>query len=276
MKRLLLFILLGPVFAGMAYADGSLEPFRGHKGHLTITGGTAPVQLMRGAARRIMTFNPDIEITVTGESSGAGIRKVGEGEAQIGNTGRPLREEEIKKYGLVSFPFAIDGVAVAVHPRNPVTELSKAQLEDIYNGRITNWREVGGHDAPIKVYSRPHDSGARDTFEEKALNSPPEQETGEVLRSNGAMKTAISRDLYGIGYLALGHLDKTIKALKIDGMIPNQENAANGNYTVTRYLYMNTRGEPTGLTESFINYIFSPEGAELIRKAGYIPFVEKD
>ena len=104
-----------------------LDAFKGMKGTLDIAGGTAHIPVMKEAAKRIMTANPDIRITVAGGGSGVGVQQVGEGLVQIGNTGRALKESEIKKYGLVSFPFAIDGVAVAVNPKNPVSGLSKAQ-----------------------------------------------------------------------------------------------------------------------------------------------------
>lgn len=256
-------------------ADKALEAFKDQKGQIDIAGGTAHIPVMKGAAKQIMTYNPDVRITVAGGGSGAGVQKVGEGLAQIGNTGRALKEGEIQKYGLVTFPFAIDGVAVAVNPKNPVDGLSKAQLKDIFAGKIKNWKEVGGADAPIALYVREDGSGTRETFEERALDKGTSAESANVINSNGAMKTAISQNPDAIGYVGIGHLDNSIKGVKIDGMVPSQEGAANGDYKVTRLLYMNTKGEPTGIVESFVNYIFSPAGAELIKEAGYIPYVPK-
>ena len=195
---------------------------------------------MKGAAKNIMTANPDIRITVAGGGSGVGVQQVGEGLVQIGNTGRALKEKEIAKYGLQSFPFAIDGVALVVN-------------------------------APITVYTREDGSGTREVFVEKALKKGPIVASANVVNSNGAMKTAIGQDKLGIGYVGIGHVDKSVAALTFDKMIPSQENAASGAYTLTRLLYMNTKGAPSGLTKAFIDYIYSPEGSAIIEKSGYIP-----
>ncbi|MDL2260353.1 phosphate ABC transporter substrate-binding protein [Deltaproteobacteria bacterium OttesenSCG-928-K17] len=252
-------------------AAGDLDKFKGRQGDLNIAGGTAHIPVMTGAARKIMETSPAVKITVTGGGSGVGVQLAGEGLVQIGNTGRPLKAGEIEKYGLVSFPFAIDGVAVAVSPKNPVKELTKAQLADIFSGRISNWKEVGGSDAAINLYMREDGSGTREVFESKALAGGDSSSSANVVNSNGAMKTAISRDERAIGYVGIGHLDDSIRGVVIDGMTPSQENAANDTYKITRLLYMNTKGQPDGLVKDFIDYIYSDEGAEIIKGAGYIP-----
>lgn len=258
-------------FPSAALAAGSLDAFSGRKGTLDIAGGTAHIPVMKDAARNIMQVNPDIRITVTGGGSGVGVQKVGEGLVQIGNTGRALKEGEIRKYGLVSWPFAIDGVAAAVNPENPVGGLTKDQLKKIYAGEIANWKDVGGTDAAISLYIREDGSGTRETFEERGLDKGRASTKSNVVSSNGAMKTAIAQDKNAIGYVGIGHLDGTLKGLVLDGMTPSQENAKNGTYTVTRLLYMNTKGQPEGLTKAFIDYIYTPDGDAIIAKAGYIP-----
>lgn len=268
-------LIAGLFLAAQAFAANPLDAFKGQKGNIDIAGGTAHIPVMTGAARQIMEANPDIRITVTGGGSGVGVQKVGEGLVQIGNTGRALKEKEIANYGLVSFPFAIDGVAAAVNPKNPVNGLSKAQLKDVFAGKIRNWKEVGGNDAPISLYVREDGSGTRETFEDRGLDKGKSAPNANVINSNGAMKTAIALDPNAIGYVGIGHLDKSIKGLAVDGMIPNQENAADGKYTVTRLLYMNTKGEPKGIVKDFVDYIYSPAGAELIKGAGYIPYAKK-
>lgn len=274
MKRLLLTLGMALLGASVAVA-APLDSFKGQKGTIDIAGGTAHIPVMKKAAQAIMSTNPDIRITVAGGGSGVGVQKVGEGLVQIGNTGRALKQKEIDRYGLVSHPFAIDGVAIAVNPGNKVNSLSKAQLKDIFAGKITNWKELGGNDAAISLYVREDGSGTRETFEDRALDKGTSVQTANVVNSNGAMKTAIAQDPNAIGYVGIGHLDKSIQGVTIDGMIPSQENAAAGTYKITRLLYMNTKGEPTGLTALFVNYIFSEDGKRFTSESGYIPVDKK-
>ncbi|MDR2152522.1 MAG: phosphate ABC transporter substrate-binding protein [Helicobacteraceae bacterium] len=250
---------------------GDLDRFKDLKGSLDIVGGTAHIPVMKEAAKRIMRFNGEIKISVAGGGSGVGVQKVGEGLAQIGNTGRALKEGEIEKYGLKSYPFAIDGVAAIVHTSNKVGALSKAQLTDIFSGKIANWKEVGGIDAPIALYVREDGSGTRETFEERATNKTAPSQKSSVVNSNGAMKIAVGGDKNAIGYVGIGHLDDKVKGVTIDGMIPTQENASSGAYSVTRLLYMNTKADVSPLTKAFIDYIFSDEGQKIVIEAGYIP-----
>ncbi|MDY0274038.1 MAG: phosphate ABC transporter substrate-binding protein [Desulfomicrobium sp.] len=252
----------------------TLDAFQGQKGTINIAGGTAHIPVMKAAAQSIMTSVPDIRITVTGGGSGVGVQQVGEGLVDIGNTGRALKDSEIEKYGLQTFPFAIDGVAVAVHPENPVNGLTKDQLIKIFTGEITHWQDVGGSDAPITLYVREDGSGTRETFEERALDKATPSSNSNVSNSNGAMKTMISQDKNAIGYVGIGHLDASTKAVTIDGMEPSQENAQNGSYTITRLLYMNTKGEPQGLVRLFIDYVYSEDGQGFISAAGYIPVIK--
>ena len=268
---LVVILALALATAATAAPLDAFAPQAGLTGSLDIAGGTAHIPVMKEAAKRIMTVNPALRISVAGGGSGVGVQQVGEGLVAIGNTGRPLTKAEIQKYGLVSIPFAIDGVAVVVNPANPVTGLTGKQVADIFAGAITNWKDVGGKDAAITLYSREDGSGTREVFVEKALKKGPQAATANVVNSNGAMKTAIAQDPNGIGYVGIGHLGETIKGLHFDGMVPTQENAANGAYTVTRKLYMNTKGAPQGLTKAFIDYIFSPEGQAITKASGYIP-----
>ncbi|MHC4340601.1 MAG: phosphate ABC transporter substrate-binding protein [Planctomycetota bacterium] len=273
-RTLVLALLLAACSGGKEQAgevSEAVRPFEAHKGTLDIAGGTAHIPVMKEAQRRIMGAHPDIKITVAGGGSGVGVQKVGEGLVQIGNTGRPLSEEEAKKHGLRSFAFAIDGVAVAVHPRNPVRDLTTRQVKEIFEGRIANWRDVGGKDAPINLYVRDEASGTRKVFWKECLEKGPVAKNANVVSSNGAMKTAIANDEGAVGYVSIGHVDDSIQSVKLDGVKPSQESAASGKYKVTRKLFMNTKGEPAGLVAEFIRYILSGEGSEIVRDSGYIP-----
>lgn len=266
--------LLVMVMATAAFA-APLDSFKGQKGKLDIAGGTAHIPVMQEAAKRIMSINPDIRITVAGGGSGVGVKQVGEGLVSIGNTGRALKKDEIEKYGLVTFPFAIDGVAVVIHPSNKIKALTSQQVADIYAGKITDWKEVGGKSGAINVYGREDGSGTREVFTDKVINNGPVAASANIVSSNGAMKTSVAQDKRAIGYVGIGYLEKSLKAPLLDGMIATQKNAANGTYKVVRDLYMNTKGQPSGLTKLFIDYIFTPEGAEIIKASGYIPLPAK-
>lgn len=252
-----------------------LDSFKGQKGTIDIAGGTAHIPVMKEAAKRIMSVNPDIHITVAGGGSGVGVKQVGEGLVAIGNTGRALKKDEIEKYGLVTFPFAIDGVAVVIHPSSKIKSLTSKQVTDIYTGKITDWKEVGGEAGAINVYGREDGSGTREVFTDKVINNATAAASMNVVNSNGAMKTSVAQDKRAIGYVGIGYLDKSVKAPLLDGMTATQENAASGKYKIVRDLYMNTKGQPTGLTKLFIEYIFTPEGAEIIKDNGYIPLPKK-
>ena len=250
---------------------GELDAFAGKKGKIDIAGGTAHIPVMKDAAKRVMQANPDIRISVAAGGSGVGVQKVGEGLVEIGNTGRPLSDEEVAKYGLKSFAFAIDGVAVALHPKNPVANLSAAQVQEIFSGKVNSWKQVGGRDAAIHLFTRDEASGTREVFWEKLLKKGAIAESANVVASNGAMKSALAGDPDAIGYVSIGHVDETIKAPTLDGIAPTQDNARSGKYPIVRNLYMNTKGAPQGLTAAFIHYVMGPEGQQMTAAAGYLP-----
>ena len=260
-----LFLLCGTAGADM------LQQFAGQKGKIDIAGGTAHIPVMNEAAKRIQTVNPDIRITVEGGGTGVGVQKAGEGLVDIGNTGRALSEDEVAKYGLVSFAFAIDGVTVVINPANGVQDLSSTQVQDIFAGKILNWKDVGGADTPITLYTRDEASGTREVFWGKLLKKGVIADNANVVASNGAMKVAVAQDPGAIGYMSIGYVDAEVKAPLLDGIEPSQDNAKSGAYKVARKLYMNTKGDPTGLTKLFIDYVTGPECADIITNAGYIP-----
>jgi phosphate transport system substrate-binding protein len=250
---------------------GSLDVFRGEKGTVKISGGTAHIPVMKEAARLIMTANPDIQITIAGGGSGVGVKQVGEGLVDIGNTGRKPTDDEIRRYDLKLFLWAIDGVALIVNPNNKVRSLSKAQARDIYAGKIDNWKTLGGEDRKINIYTRDEASGTREVFWEKAIAKGTIAKGANVVVSNGAMKSAVSQDPYGIGYVSVGHIDKTVAPVTFDGVMPEIETVKSGKYTIARGLYSNTKGNPATLTKKFLDFLFTDEGQKIIAEKGFIP-----
>jgi phosphate transport system substrate-binding protein len=250
---------------------GDLDLFTGESGSLKISGGTAHIPVMKMAAQQIMTANPEIQISIAGGGSGVGIKQVGEGLVDIGNSGRKPSAAELEKYSLSLHQWAIDGVGVVVNPKNPVRALTSDQLKAIYAGKLTNWKRVGGPDKAINIYTRDAASGTRSVFWKKALGKGEISAKALFAASNGAMKTAVSQDPAAIGYVSVGHIDDSVAPVALDGVAPSLENVKTGDYKVARGLYSNTKGEPQGLTRKFIDYLYSPDGQKLILEKGFIP-----
>ncbi|EMS81392.1 phosphate ABC transporter substrate-binding protein [Desulfotignum phosphitoxidans] len=271
-KNIMLVVLMVAVtFFQVPAQAGAIDPFSGLSGEIRISGGTAHIPVMKEAAKQIMRANPEISISIAGGGSGVGIKQVGEGIVDIGNSGRAATDAEVEKYGLKLFKWAIDGVGAAVNPGNPVTSLTKAQLKDIYSGKITNWKDLGGKDAPITVYTRDESSGTRAVFWKKALDKGDIVSSANFVVSNGAMKTAIANDPNAIGYVSVGHMDASVAGVALDGVPPTIDTVKSGEYKVARGLYSNTQGDPSGLTKLFIAYLLSPEGQRIVVQKGFVP-----
>lgn len=267
--RLMLTTLLMVAFATCVTA-GDLDAFKGQNGTIKIAGGTAHIPVMKEAAKMVMKTNPDIRITIAGGGSGVGIKQVGEGLIDIGNSGRKATEKEISDYGLVMHKWALDGVGAVVNPKNPVTTLTSEQLQAVFSGKIKNWKELGGEDRTINLYDRDAASGTRSVFWKKGLNKVEVSAKANVVPSNGAMKTAIAGDPYSIGYVSVGHIDASVSPVTLDGVEPSLENVKNGSFPVARGLYSMTKGDAQGLAKLFIDFIFSPTGQELVKKKGFV------
>lgn len=274
MKNKSLVVFFGVVMAfsfGTGAFAGALDAFTGEKGEIRIAGGTAHIPVMKEAATRIMSHNPDIHISIAGGGSGVGIKQVGEGLVDIGNSGRKAKKEEIARYGLQMFKWAIDGVGIVVNPANQVRSLSQEQVAAIFAGEITNWQEVGGEERKINLYTRDEASGTRAVFWKKALGKGKIAKNANFVVSNGAMKAAVSQDPYAIGYVSVGHMDDSLAGVAFNTIKPTLENVKSGKYPIARGLYSNTKGEPVGLVKKLIDYLLTIEGQEIVAKKGFIP-----
>ena len=262
-------LLLSSVSWSLASDDFS--SFTGQKGTLRIAGGTAHIPVMKEAAKQIISFNPQIQISIAGGGSGLGIKQGGEGLVDIGNAGRKPSDDEIHKYNLKLLKWAIDGVCAVVHPKNTTQSLTSIQLQDIYSGKIRNWNEVGGVDRQINLYTRDEASGTRKVFWKKALAKGDISAKANVVVSNGAMKTAVAGDPFAIGFISIGNMDSSIAPVGLDGVVPSLDTVRSGEYKVARGLYSMTKGEPSGLAKSFLEFIVSPTGSGIIADKGFIP-----
>ena len=248
-----------------------LSGFSGQSGTLRISGGTAHIPVMKAAAGLIMQKVPGIRISVAGGGSGVGIKQVGEGLVDIGNSGRKPSANEIAKYNLILHRWALDGVGVIVNKDNPVCNLSAAELQDIFSGRIDNWKKLGWIDRKITIITRDQASGTRKVFWKKALRKSRVSSRALVVPSNGAMKSAVMKNPYAIGYASVGYFDDTVAAVALDGVAPTLKNVRDGSYPVVRGLYSNTKGEPQGLTAAFIDFLYTSAGQKIISGKGLIP-----
>ncbi len=263
-------LIIGALFIFSLHAE-EIPFFKGLSGTLHIAGGTAHISCEKEAAKRIMKMYHKINITIAGGGSGVGIKQVCEGLIDIGNTGRAPTDDEIRRCNLKVFKFAVDGIGVIVNPKRKIKNITKEQLINIFSGKITNWKELGGPNATINVYTRDTASGTRKVFWKKGLNKAKITQKANFVKSNAAMKTAIANDPFGIGYISLGVADSSVKLLAIDGIFPSQENVKAGKYKIARGLYMNTKGEPKPLAKAFISYMLSSEGQALVKKHGFLP-----
>lgn len=238
------------------------------EGSLKISGSTSVQPVAEEMAQAFMKKHPKVTITVTGGGSGVGVKDAAEGKVNIGMASRAKKDSDPAGYWNV---ICRDAIVVAVHPNNPVSELTKDQVNRIFTGKITNWKDVGGKDAPIIVNIRTAPSGTFDFFVEEFLKKDEKKTaTAKQHASNGLVRQAVAANENAIGYLSLGYLDATVKAPKLDGMVPSLENAKNGTYKVVRPFNLITKGEPTGLTKAFINFALSSEGQAIVGKS-YIP-----
>jgi phosphate transport system substrate-binding protein len=239
------------------------------EGSLKLSGSTSVQPLAEELAQAFMKKHPKVNITIAGGGSGVGIKDVADGKVNIGNASRGKKDSD--PTGLFWHAIARDAVVVVVHPNNPVKELTKNQVNGIYTGKITNWKDVGGKDAPIIVNSRTVPSGTYDFFVEEFLKKEEKiVATAKQHASNGLVRQAVAANENAIGFISMGYLNDTVKAPKLDGVVPSMENAKNGTYHLVRPFNMITKGEPTGLAKAFLDFALSAEGQSIVAK-DYIP-----
>lgn len=245
-------------------------------GNILAVGSTALQPLVEQAGQKFMAVDKykGISVQVQGGGSGTGLTQVSGGQADIGNSDVFAKEKlESGADELVDHQVAVVAMSTVVNPKVGVTDLKKNQLVQIFTGKITNWKEVGGADQKIVIVNRPSSSGTRATFEKYALGQKTEDLPGSIQEdSSGTVKKLVAETPGAIGYLALSYIDNTVTALKYDGVEANVESVEQGKYPVWAYEHMYTKGEPKEHVKAFLDYILSDE----IQKSdvvdlGYIP-----
>lgn len=269
------FIVLGLLLIGVGLVSGcgqkqgAQTPGNNLTGTLTVAGSTSVQPFSEVLAEEFMAANKGVQVNVQGGGSSVGVEAAVSGAAEIGSTSRALTTEE-KNKGLVDTTIALDGIAVVIHPSNPVGALKSTDVMNIYLGNIKNWKEIGGPDAPITVVTREEGSGTRDAFASLVMNKKDIVKTAIVQNSTGAVRTTVAGDKYAIGYISLANVDQSIKALQIDGVEATEANVKAGTYKLQRPFIYVTKGEPTGLAKAFIDYVLSPEGQKLMVEEGAV------
>jgi len=246
-------------------------------GNIVIKGSTTVLPIAQKVAEAYMKEHPDVKITISGGGSGNGIKALIDGSTDIADSSRFIKEKEVKlaiERGAYPVPFAVayDCIVPVVHPSNPVKNISMEQLKDVYMGKIKNWKEMGGPDRPIVVISRDTSSGTYEVWHEKVLKKERVFPGALLQASNGAIVQAVSKNKNAIGYIGLGYMEESVKALTVDGVQGSEQTTLSGTYPVSRALYMFTAGWPKGDTMKFINYVIHPEkGQKLVREIGFVP-----
>ncbi len=240
-------------------------------GSISMVGSTSMEKLANALSEAFMEEYPDVTVTAEFVGSGAGIEAVTNGTADIGNSSRSLKDEE-KAAGVVENVVAIDGIAVCVDPANEVADLTKEQLTNIYNGTVTNWKEVGGTDEPIIVIGREAGSGTRGAFEE-LVDLKDACKYANELDSTGAVIAKVASTPGAIGYASLDALDDSVKALSLEGVEATAENIKAGNYFLSRPFVMVTKGEiseQNDLVQAWFDFVLGDEGQQIASEVGLI------
>jgi phosphate transport system substrate-binding protein len=247
--------------------------FAGEK--VTIKGSTTVLPIMQRAVEAFMKKHPDVTIEVSGGGSSNGIKALLDGTTDIAMASRQMKDKEMtlaseKGIKATEIVIAFDAVVPIVNPANPVANLTADQLKGIYEGKITNWKEVGGNDAPIVVISRDTSSGTYETWEGKIMKGARVFPGALLQASSGAVLQAVSKNPKAIAYDGLGYVNDSVHAVKVDGIAGSAESAKNNTYKIARSLQIYVNGEPAGPTKALVEFILSPEGQKIVEETGFI------
>ena len=269
MKKILL-ILAGLFVIANAFTACGNESTR-LNGTITLNGSTSMNKLANALKEGYMAANPGVTVNVEFTGSGTGIQAAIDGTADIGNSSRELKEEEISA-GLVENIVAIDGIAIITNKDVIVEDVTSEELAKIYKGEIKNWKELDGKDAPIVVIGRESGSGTRGAFEE-LLEVEDVCAYAQEIDSTGGVLSTVANTPGAIGYISLDVIDETVNVMAIDGVVASEKNIVAGSYMLSRPFVMATKGEITAqseLVQSFFAYIESEEGQTIIKQVGLI------
>ena len=261
----------------------------GEKQTLAIKGSDTMVHLASYWAEEYLKKNPNVEISVTGGGSGTGIAALLNGTTDIANASRPIEEKEKKlaaekKLDIKEHLVGLDGICVVVNPACPLQEISLEQLEGIFTGKTTNWKEVGGNDAEIVTLSRESSSGTYVFFQEHVMKKKNYGPKVRPLPATAAIIQEVSSNEKAIGYVGLGYAEEAKGKVKIlavknkegdAAVMPSIETVVNNTYPIARGLFCYTNGEPQGVIKDYLDFCKGPDGQKIVEKTGFVPVPEK-
>ncbi len=265
MKKLIGIVAAFLLMASTALADTTIK----------VDGSTTVLPIMQKIVEAYMKAHPDVKITVSGGGSGNGIKALIDGATDVAMASRAMEDKEIdlaksKNIAPKQIVCAIDAIVPVVNPANKLTEITTDQLKDLYMGKITSWKDLGG-EGPVVVVSRDTSSGTYETWEGLVMKKERVFPGALMQASNGAVVQAVSKNKNAMGYVGIGYLDASTKGLKVNGIEPTAENAKSKKFPISRDLYLYTNGEPAGAVKGLVDFLLGAEGQKLVKEAGFVP-----
>jgi phosphate transport system substrate-binding protein len=229
---------------------------------IDVVGSTSVQGVAEKLAEAYQASHPNVKINVQGGGSSVGIKSTQDGTADIGTSSKDLKDDE--KKGLSEFVLGQDGIVVAVNSKNSVSELSSDQLKDIFSGKITNWKDVGGSDGTINLITREEGSGTLDAFISLVMNDEEIKKDAIVQSSTEGVKQAVKQDPNAIGFVSFAAMSDDVKAISVDGISPSVDTIADGTYKLQRPFLFLVKGTPSGEIKAFIDWALGPEGSKIL------------
>ncbi len=269
--------ILGFITALAVLSTGSFMACTKNSGKKVIIKGSTTVLPITQKAAEAYRKSNKVSISIEGSGSGNGIKALIDGSCDIANASRAMKGKELKKAKAKGIKakevtVAFDMIVPVVHPSNGIKNLTSDQLKAIYQGQISNWKEVGGRDAKIVVISRDTSSGTYEVWHKKVMKKKDVRKDALLQASNGSVITSIAGNPKAIGYIGFGYMNNSVKALNVNNIIPTLENGKSGKYPISRKLFMYINESNISKEAlDFVNYLIGAEGQKIVKEAGFIP-----
>jgi phosphate transport system substrate-binding protein len=262
--------IIGMFFAVLLCASVALA-----ETSIKVDGSTTVLPIMQKIVEAYMKAHPDVKISVSGGGSGNGIKALIDGATDVAMASRAMEAKELdlaksKNVSPNQIVCAVDAIVPVVNPANKLSEITLAQLKDLYMGKITAWKDLGG-DGPVVVISRDTSSGTYETWEGLVMKKERVFPGALMQASSGAVVQAVSKNKNAIGYVGIGYVDASTKGLVVDGVPATAENAKSKKFPISRDLYLYTNGAPAGAVKGLIDFTLGAEGQKLVKEAGFVP-----